>query len=200
MTLRPFAMPVRPLVSFRTTLSLTPRSLAGRSRFAEADAVLASGRGFIDHCGHVKQRLRRNAPDVQAHAAKRRVTLDEDDFLAQIRRAECRRVAARTGAEDDDVALVVGLAPLRSPRLGRDPRRPRLEVRGVSPGVARGLVDIVRIRLPSATLSPTLTDHAADPPTGAGISIVALSDSTVISGSFWTVSPGFTSISMTGRP
>ena len=57
-----------------------------------------------------------------------------------------------------------------------------------------------RITDPSETLSPTLTLRSCTtPPSGAGTSIVALSDSSMISGSSgFTVSPGFTMISITG--
>src|SRR5437763_1373605 len=56
------------------------------------------------------------------------------------------------------------------------------------------------MRLPSETLSPTLTLSSATlPATGEGTSIVALSDSSVTSGfSVLTASPAFTSTSMTG--
>src|SRR5439155_24606476 len=61
-------------------------------------------------------------------------------------------------------------------------------------------VDNVRIRVPSETLSPTLTfSSAIVPPTGDGTSIVALSDSSVINASSgFTVSPLFTCTSITG--
>src|SRR5437868_5489205 len=61
-------------------------------------------------------------------------------------------------------------------------------------------VDSVRMRLPSDTLSPTFTLRSLiAPPTGDGTSIVALSDSSEISGSSdFTVSPGFTNTSMIG--
>src|SRR5450759_257845 len=56
------------------------------------------------------------------------------------------------------------------------------------------------IREPSDTLSPTLTLISfTTPSTGEGTSIVALSDSSEISGSSaFTVSPGFTNSSMIG--
>src|SRR3989454_5209556 len=56
-----------------------------------------------------------------------------------------------------------------------------------------------RSRLPADTLSPTLTRSSFTvPAAGDGISIVALSDSTVISDcSGWMASPGFTKTSMT---
>ncbi len=58
----------------------------------------------------------------------------------------------------------------------------------------------VRISDPSDTLSPVLTlTPFTTPACGAGTSIVALSDSSVMSGSsLLTVSPGFTSTSITG--
>src|SRR5262245_43215081 len=58
----------------------------------------------------------------------------------------------------------------------------------------------VRITAPCDTLSPTLTfSSSTTPPSGAGTSIVALSDSSVTSGSSgFTLSPGLTSTSMTG--
>ena len=57
-----------------------------------------------------------------------------------------------------------------------------------------------RIRLPSLTLSPTLTTTSFTVPAeGAGTSIVALSDSSVTSASSaFTASPAFTSTSITG--
>src|SRR5271167_4775315 len=58
----------------------------------------------------------------------------------------------------------------------------------------------VRIGLPSLTLSPTLTlSSLTVPATGAGTSMVALSDSRVTSeSSAFTASPGLTNTSMTG--
>src|ERR1035437_6242443 len=61
-------------------------------------------------------------------------------------------------------------------------------------------VDNVSMRLPSETLSPTLTFRfAIVPAAGDGTSIVALSDSSVISASSaLTLSPTVTSTSITG--
>src|SRR5258708_170087 len=58
----------------------------------------------------------------------------------------------------------------------------------------------VRMRLPSETLSPSLTLMSlTTPSTGDGTSIVALSDSSEMSGSSaFTVSPAFTNTSMIG--
>jgi hypothetical protein len=63
-----------------------------------------------------------------------------------------------------------------------------------------GGISSVRINDPSDTLSPVLTLNSfTTPACGAGTSIVALSDSSVMSGSsFLTASPGFTSTSITG--
>jgi hypothetical protein len=59
----------------------------------------------------VQERLGRDAPDVQAHAAERLVALDHDDVEAEVGRAERGGVPARTGAEDEhagvDVAALV---------------------------------------------------------------------------------------------
>ncbi len=54
--------------------------------------------------------------------------------------------------------------------------------------------------MPFDTLSPTLSlSSFTTPACGAGTSIVALSDSSVMSGSsFFTLSPGLTSTSITG--
>src|SRR5262249_31429624 len=81
--------------------------------------------------------------------------------------------------------------------------------RGAAPGSAAAAggraapapcVSSVRMGLPSLTLSPTLTlSSFTTPAEGAGTSIVALSDSSVMSGSSaFTASPGLTKISMMG--
>jgi len=66
-------------------------------------------------------------------------------------------------------------------------------------GVAASPLSILRIKEPCETLSPSLiTSSFTTPASGAGISIVALSDSNEMSDcSFVTESPGFTSISIT---
>ena len=60
---------------------------------------------LVHQAGDVEQRLGRNAADVQAHAAERLVAFDEDDALAQVRRAKGGRISARPGAEDQDIAV-----------------------------------------------------------------------------------------------
>src|SRR5690606_3946238 len=72
------------------------------ARLAELDTVLAHLPGFLDDAGRVQQRLRRNAADVQADAAERRVALDQRHVQTEIGRAERRRVTARTGSEHDE--------------------------------------------------------------------------------------------------
>ncbi len=65
---------------------------------------------LVHHAGDVQQRLRRNAADVEAHAAERRVALDQHRLHAEIGGAERGAVAARSGAEHEHPAFDVGLA------------------------------------------------------------------------------------------
>jgi hypothetical protein len=53
--------------------------------------------GIGDHFRRVQQGLRRDAADVQTHAAQGFVTLDQRDFFAQIGGAKCGGVAAWPG-------------------------------------------------------------------------------------------------------
>ena len=71
--------------------------------------------GFGDDLGGVQQRLRRNAADVQADAAERRVALDQHHLLAEVGRAERRGVATRPRAEHHDLGVDVA-AGRRRPR------------------------------------------------------------------------------------
>src|SRR5213078_1731942 len=73
-------------------------------------------------------------------------------------------------------------------------------VAGGDGAAAPACVSNVRMTLPSLTLSPTLSlTSLTTPAEGDGTSIVALSDSSVTSGSSaLTVSPVFTNASMTG--
>jgi hypothetical protein len=68
--------------------------------------------------------------------------------------------------------------------------------------VAAASASMMATTVPSATSSPSLTlSSLTTPATEDGTSMVALSDSSVISPwSFLTVSPGCTSTSMTGMP
>src|SRR5664280_2731971 len=51
----------------------------------------------------MQQRLRRNTADIQAGAAEGRALLDHSGFQAKLRRADGADIAARAGADDDEV-------------------------------------------------------------------------------------------------
>src|SRR6185369_5723088 len=76
-------------------------------RLAERDPLALALLGLGDHARDVEQRLGRDAADVEADPAEPLVALDEDDLQAEVRGAERGRVAARPGAEDDDLGMVV---------------------------------------------------------------------------------------------
>ena len=65
----------------------------------------ADSRAVGDLVRRVKQRLGRNAAAIQAHAAEPLLALDEDDFLAQIRRIKRRRITARAGADNHNFSF-----------------------------------------------------------------------------------------------
>ena len=79
-------------------------------RRAESDPVFAEKLHLIHHAGDVQQGFRRNATDVQADAAERRIALDEDCLHAEVGAAEGGAVAAGARAEDQHLAFDVGLA------------------------------------------------------------------------------------------
>ena len=79
-------------------------------RRAERDAVLGERLRLVHHGRDVQQRLRRNAADVEAHAAERAVALDQHRLHAEVGGAERGAVAARSGAEHEHPAFDVGLA------------------------------------------------------------------------------------------
>ena len=68
----------------------------------------------------MQQRLGRNAADVQADAAERRVAFDQHRLHAEVGRAECRGVAARAGAEHQHVAFDIEVTGMLG-RLGAGP-------------------------------------------------------------------------------
>ena len=102
-------MPARPPVSLPTTLSLCRAAcrcrFSGRRKRRRARPALR----LVDDDGDVQQRLRRDAADVQADAAERRIAFDDHRLQAEVGRAESRRVAARAGAEHQHFAVDVGL-------------------------------------------------------------------------------------------
>src|SRR5205085_1688671 len=77
---------------------------------------------------------------------------------------------------------------------------PAFSLAGEGRGEDAACVSSVNISAPSLTLSPTLSlTSLTTPEDGDGTSIVALSDSSVISeSSAFTASPGFTNTSITG--
>ena len=79
--------------------------------------------GFFHHRGDVQQRLGRNAADVEADAAERRVALDDDRLHAEVGGAEGGRVAAGAGAEDEHFAFEVGTAGMAGGHRCRGRRR-----------------------------------------------------------------------------
>src|SRR2546425_8137694 len=76
-------------------------------RLAKRDAVVGEiARGVHDGRG-MQERLRGNAADVEAHAAQRWIALDQHRLQPEVRGAKRRRIAARPGAQDDDVAFEI---------------------------------------------------------------------------------------------
>ena len=71
----------------------------------EGDAAMLGFAGGGDGVGGVQQRLGRDAAAVQADAAQPLVLLDQNDFLAQVRRVKRRRVAARAAAHHHDFSF-----------------------------------------------------------------------------------------------
>ena len=74
----------------------------------ELDTEAGKMGGLVHDRRDMQQRFRRDAADVQADAAQRRVTLHQDDLLSQVRCAKRCRVAARPRAEHQHIALDVG--------------------------------------------------------------------------------------------
>ena len=98
-------------------LVLPPRELREVDRgWPEIDAVRRHLARAVDDRGGVEQGLRRDAPDVEAHAPERRVPLDQHRAEPEIGGPERGGIAAGTRAEHHDLRLDVG--GLR--RRGRD--------------------------------------------------------------------------------
>ena len=188
-------MPARPPVSFLITPSLKARSLSmSISRRAVGDAVVGQVRHLVHHRRGVQQCLRRNAADVQADAAERRRSARRARSSCRGRRCgrppnsrpgrrrarasrtrcrPCRRGwlrPARHGA--------LRLRPRRPSerpvwRRARPPRRRRAALQPLDHQDHRAFADLV------AELDLELLHDAR--PGDDGISIEALSDSTMIS-------------------
>jgi len=77
-------------------------------RFAKFDAGAGHLLGLRHHFGRVQKRFGRNAADVEAHAAERRVALDQHDFFTQVSGAKRRSIAAGTCAQHHHFGVDVG--------------------------------------------------------------------------------------------
>ena len=173
------------------------RSLA-RSIFGSPKSTPCVGevRRLVDHRGDVQQRLRRDAADVEADAAERRVALDQHGLQAEVGGAERRRVAAGAGAEHEHVAFDVG-ACRRSGAAARRRRRRgrrrgggrRRSGGGRRRGRGRRAAAAPRRAASSSRITEPFADLVADLDpqllhrrrrADDGISIVALSRSSVI--------------------
>ena len=211
-TLRIFAIAASPPVSLPTTLSLCARSLRAdrpsaapkltpiASKCATSSITAATCSSAFDG---MQPTLRQTPPSVA-------IALDQHGLEAEVGGAERGGVAARAGAEDEQVALEVGAAGAGADRrarlAGARRRRRRSGCRAPARGAGAGAGRLraaaaaagagaarrrgraggaprssVRITDPSLTVSPTLTLISfTTPACDDGISIDALSLSTVI--------------------
>ena len=123
-TLRAFARPVRPPVSFLTTLSFQPRSpsmsISGFAYLTPKWPISSASEITLAACSSALDGMQ---PDVQADAAEGRVALDQHHLQPEIRRPESRGVAARPGPEHDELGMDVAgrrsAGPRGRRRLGR---------------------------------------------------------------------------------
>ena len=76
----------------------------------ELDPMRAHRGRLVDDLGDVQQRLRWDAADVEADAAERLPGVDQHDIPPEIGGAEGGGVAARAGAEDENVRLDIRLS------------------------------------------------------------------------------------------
>jgi hypothetical protein len=80
----------------------------------DAELVLLVGQD-VRQLGVAEQRLRRDAPDVEADPAPV-LLLDDRDLLAQLGSPDRGDVPTRAGTEDDDVEVLLSHAPNASRR------------------------------------------------------------------------------------
>src|SRR5437773_3336712 len=134
--------------------------------------------------------LERSTPSVRAKART-----DGDACAPRNAWSSTGAAAGLAGGAGSAAAAVFGEGAAEGAGTGASAFAP-----AAPPGAAAPVVSRVRKTLPSLTLSPTLTFNSLTVPAdGAGTSIVALSDSSVTSGSSgFTTSPGLTKTSMTG--
>ncbi len=84
-----------------------PRPQLGqlKRRLGKRDAAMRRFARVDDLVRRVKQRLRRDAAAIQAHAAEMFVAFDENDFLAEVSGVKRRGITARTGADNYDFSF-----------------------------------------------------------------------------------------------
>ena len=82
-----------------------------KGRRAKAHAMRTHRLGVVDDLGDMKQRLGRDAADIEADAAEGRARVDQNDVLPEIGGAESGGVAAGPGAQNQNVGLEIGLHP-----------------------------------------------------------------------------------------
>ncbi len=77
-------------------------------RLTKGNAVIRHRRSFVDDLRGMQQCLGRNTADVEANAAERSPAFDQDDVHTEIRRTKRRRVAAGSGADNNELCAVIG--------------------------------------------------------------------------------------------
>ena len=79
-----------------------------RARDIDAELGERARMRLLVQLGRVQHRLRRNAADVEAGAAKRLAPFGAGGLQPQLRRADRRDIAAGTGADDNEVVVEIG--------------------------------------------------------------------------------------------
>jgi hypothetical protein len=100
-------------------------------RLTEGDAPLVRVLRLVDHFGHVQQRLRRDAPAIEADAAGILFFVDKRDLHAEVGGIEGGRIAAGPCAEDHQLnrlcherPVCIAVRRYESLRLTPHPRAP----------------------------------------------------------------------------
>src|SRR5205814_115019 len=98
------SMPGRMRSRNSITVTLAPSRRQTEPRRADPDALFPEDvPGFLVELGGMQQRLRRDAPDIEAGAAERWIFLDHRDFEAELRRPDGAHIAAGPGADDGEI-------------------------------------------------------------------------------------------------
>ncbi len=141
-----------------STTAAPPRRCVGSPN---ADAVRGHLLGLGDDAGGVQERLGGDAADVQAHAAQRLVALDQHRLQPEVGGAKRRRVAARSGADDEHLRVVI--TGIRS-RAVRRPGLRCIRAEGGGGGGDRGVGAAAAARSPSpSSVSSTLPSDTRSP-------------------------------------